>query len=349
MNWVASASVDRTPFSIGVIGIEHTHLFEMIDGLVGVGAETVCHAGNDGARLGSYAGWRSESERRSVHGVIDDESLDLIVTAGIPGERADVAVAALIAGHHVLTAKPAVTTLEDLAAIDSAVTSSGRRWWVFFSERLGNRAVTDAVRRVHAGEIGDLVSVTGLAPHTLSAASRPGWFFDPGQGGGILVDLAAHQADQLLALAGPGTTEVLGATAINVATPDRPSFRDLGRMSLRHTTDAGHVVVSDHHVDWLSPAGLGAWGDVRLMLTGTAGTIEVRANIDVAGEAGGEHLIVVDSQSTRRVDCSPVAIDWAKRLRADIELGTDSLMGHAHAIAVCDLTLRAQHHAEGSA
>lgn len=330
-----------------MIGIEHLHLFEMIDGLVGVGAETVCHAGGDGPLTSMYEGWRSGSERRSVYGVLGDDSLDLVVLADVPADRGHLAADALLAGRHVLAAKPAVTTMNDLDAIDAAVRSSGRRWWVFFSERLCNRAVTEAVRLVHAGAIGELVAVAGAAPHTLAADSRPQWFFDRDRSGGILVDLAAHQADQLLSLAGPGSTEVLAATVANVAASP-PSFQDLGRMSLRHTTNAGHVVLSDHHVDWLSPAGLGTWGDVRLTLTGTAGSIEVRSNIDVAGAPGGEHLILVDSDSARRVDCSGVAIDWAERLRADIDLGTDSFLDHDHTVAACRLALAAQAHAEAA-
>lgn len=335
----------RQPLRIGVVGIEHLHLFEMIDGLVNLGAETLCHAAAAGPLTDMYEGWRSGSERRSVYGVLADDSLDLLVLAGVPSERADTALAALNAGHHVLTAKPGVTTLHELRELD-ATAGDGHRWWVFFSERLCNRAVTEAVRLVHAGAIGELVAVAGAAPHTLSAGDRPGWFFDLEQAGGILIDLAAHQADQLLALAGGGTTEVLSATVANAANPRHPDLQDIGRMTLRHTTVDGRVVLGHHHVDWLSPAGLGSWGDVRLTITGTTGSIEVRSNIDVTGAPGGEHLILVDGDSARRVDCSGVALDWADRLWADIELGTDSFMDHDHTIEACALAIRAQRYAE---
>jgi predicted dehydrogenase len=333
---------------VGVVGAEHLHLLEMINGLVDAGATTVCHATDPGPLTDLYEGWRADSERRPAADVVGDDTLDLVVLAGVPSERAGVALAALEAGRHVLTAKPAVTTMVDLDAIRTAVDGSGRRWWVFFSERLCNRAVSEAVRLVHAGAIGELVSITGFAPHTLAADTRPEWFFDRARNGGILVDLAAHQADQLIALAGRGTTEVLAATVANVANSDHPELQDLGRMSLRHTGPDGRVVLSDHHVDWLSPAGLGTWGDVRLILTGTTGSIEARSNIDIAGAPGPEHLILVDSESAGRVDCSGVVIDWAERLRADIELGTDSFMPQADVFAACDLVLRAQAIAEAA-
>jgi len=152
----------------------------------------------------------------------------------------------------------------------------------------------------------------------------------------------------LLALAGPGTTEVLSATVANTSHPEFPGLQDVGRMSLRHVTSSGDVVLSDHHVDWLSPAGLGTWGDVRLVLTGSAGTIEVRSNIDVTGAPGGEHLILVDAGGAQRVDCSGVAVDWAERLRADVELGTDSFVSHGHTVAACRIAITAQLHAEAA-
>lgn len=331
---------------VGVVGAEHLHLFEMLNGLVEAGAETVCHATDPGPLTDLYEGWRADSEARPVDSVVGDDTLDLVVLAGVPSDRGAAALAALTAGRNVLTAKPGVTTHAELDAIDAAVTASGLRWWVFFSERLTNRAVTEAVRLVSDGAIGELVAVAGAAPHTLNAAARPAWFFDRRRNGGILVDLCAHQADQLLTLAGPGTTEVLAATVANVATADHPDLQDLGRMSLRHTTDDGRVVLSDHHVDWLSPAGLGTWGDVRLVLTGTDGSIEVRSNIDVTGAPGGEHLILVDGDSARRVDCSGVAVDWSTRLVSDITEGSDTLMTHDHAVAACRLALDAQVHAE---
>ena len=139
---------------------------------------------------------------------------------------------------------------------------------------------------------------------------------------------------------------MLSATVANVATPEHPDLQDLGRMSLRHTTEDGRVVLSDHHVDWLSPPGLGTWGDVRLIVTGTAGTMEIRSNIDPAGEPGGEHLIVVDAEAPRRIDVSGVELDWAERLVADVRHGTDTLIGHEHTVAACRIVLDAQRLAE---
>ena len=107
-------------------------------------------------------------------------------------------------------------------------------------------------------------------------------------------------------------------------------------------TLAAPGVVSDHRLDYLTAKGLGTWGDCRLTIVGTEGTIEARANVDVAGAEGAEHLIVVDADGTRRVDVSGVVVDWGEQLLADLADGGERLMTQQHAIDVTDVCLRAR-------
>jgi hypothetical protein len=100
--------------------------------------------------------------------------------------------------------------------------------------------------------------------------------------------------------------------------------------------------IGTHRVDYLSPSGLKTWGDGRLMIVGTEGTLEVRTNVDVAGRKGKEHLIVTDAKGVRRIDCTVTKVDWAKRVVADVVDGSDTFVSQDHVRAVCDVTLRAQ-------
>lgn len=325
-----------------VIGADHLHLFQMVDRLVGAGASAVAHA-LGGGLVSMYAGWRTESQERSADAILDDQSIDLVVLAGIPSERAAVAVAALRAGKHVLSDKPGVTTQAQLAEIRTTIGErGGRPWTVLFSERFENRAIGEAVAMARAGAVGKVVHVVGAGPHLLSAAHRPGWFWDPTATGGILVDIGSHQADQFLAIAvgaagASAPAQVRIAAVGNAACADHLAMEDIGSMTL-----AANGVVGDHRVDYLTAEGLGTWGDVRLTIIGTDGVIEARANVDVAGAPGAEHLIVVDPKGVRRVDVSQRPVDWAEMLLADIADGGQRLMSQAHVIAVCDLVLRAQ-------
>lgn len=336
---MSAAGSDEGPaMRIGVVGVEHLHLFELVDALVRAGAETVAHAAGDGPLPDMYRGWRDGSEERDLEGVVGDDSIDLVVTADVASQRADVAVAALSAGRHLLTDKPGVTTAEDLARVEAAAASTGRRWWVCFTERSENRAITEAVRLASSGALGRVVSVTGLGPHTAAVDQRPPWFFRREDTGGILVDLASHQVDQFLAASGldPASVAVVAAAAGNVAHPDHPAFEDVGHLVL-----AGGSCVGHHRVDYLTPAGLGTWGDVRLTVVGTDATAEVRANVDPAGAEGADHLIVVDADGTRRVDCSGVALDWAARLVADARDDGERFQPRGWSEAVTRLTLDA--------
>ncbi len=322
----------------GVVGADHLHLFSIVEGLVGAGARPAAHAPT-GVFVDAYAGWQSESVERSVDDLLADPAIDLVVTVGVPAERAAVAVAAIEAGKAVVSAKPGVTSRDQLDALRAATAGvDGRPWTVLFTERFENRAVIHAIDLAHRGAIGEIRRVRGVGPHTLDAPSRPNWFFDPTRSGGILVDLASHQIDEFLTLTGdPDDAAIVDAAVGNVATPGHPAFEDVGSLSIVGGGAEGH-----HAVDLLSPPGLGTWGDVRLEVTGTTGTLEVRANIDVCGEPGPEHLLHVDAEGARRVDLSGVGVEWASCLLADVAAGTESLMTQSHVFAVSALSLDAR-------
>lgn len=339
------------PARFAVVGADHLHVFQIADGLIGEGAVAVAHAPN-GAFVEGYARWRPESQERTADDILGDDSIDVVVVAGIPCERADVSLAALSAGRQVLSAKPGATTLAQLDHIRAAIARRpGRPWTVLFSERFENRAIGAAVAMARDGAVGTVAHILGAGPHRLEPARRPEWFWDAQATGGILVDIGSHQADQFLAIAvgdevaarrdrlsSPGLSATVRCAAIgNVACPDRPNMQDIGSMTL-----VANGVVGDHRVDFLSADGLGSWGDVRLSIVGTDGVIEARANVDVAGRAGGEHLFVVDAAGARHVDVSDHRVDWPARFLADLADGGQRLMSQDHVVSVCQLALDAQ-------
>lgn len=329
-----------------VVGADHLHLFSLAGGLVEAGARAVAHV-RSGDLIGGYEAWQPGSDARDLPAILADSDVDVVVTVGVPAERAEVAIAALEAGKAVLSAKPGVTRRADLERIrDLVADRPGRPFTVLFSERYENRAVARAVAMARAGAVGRIVHVTGVGPHALHGDLRPEWFWDPARSGGILVDLASHQVDQFLALCGDPAVDARAGVSVaasrvgNVACPDRPAMQDVGSLTL-----VADGVVGEHRVDLLSPPGLPTWGDVRLTVVGTEGTLEVRANIDVAGEPGGEHLIVTDAEGVRRVDVSGDPLPWAQDLRADLGDGGERLCTQAHVLAASDLALEAQERA----
>ena len=329
-----------------VVGADHLHLFTLVGGLVEAGARPVAHV-RSGDLIDGYEGWLPASSPRELPEILADPGVDLVVTVGVPADRAEVAVAALDAGKSVLSAKPGVTRRADLTRIRSAVADRpGRPFSVLFSERHENRAIARAVAMARAGAVGRVVHVTGAGPHALNTEQRPAWFWDPDRSGGILVDLASHQVDQFLAICGdPSVDDRAGVSVAasrvgNVACAEHPAMQDIGSVTL-----VADGAVGEHRVDLLSSPGLPTWGDVRLTVVGTEGTLEVRANIDVAGAPGGEHLIVTDGEGVRRVDVSNDPLHWAEDLVADLADDGERLCTQAHVLAACDLALEAQERA----
>ena len=111
--------------------------------------------------------------------------------------------------------KPAFTTLDQLAAARRVQAETRRIFSVCFSERFENAATVRAGELVQAGAIGRVVHTVGLGPHRLSAPSRPAWFFERARYGGILADIASHQADQFLFFTGATQAEVVAAQVAN--------------------------------------------------------------------------------------------------------------------------------------
>ena len=81
---------------------------------------------------------------------------------------------------------------------------------------------------------------------------------------------------------------------------------------------------------------------MRLFVTGTEGTIEVRKNVDPGGRPGGEHLILVDRHDVHRFDCSDDPLPFAGGFLDDVRAGEMTHAAQGHYLAVCDLALRAQ-------
>ena len=71
---------------VGVIGIEHLHLFEMVDGLVRAGAEVAAVDAEPGPLLDLFVGWQPGARRVDRSAMLGDDSIDVIVLAGVPAD-----------------------------------------------------------------------------------------------------------------------------------------------------------------------------------------------------------------------------------------------------------------------
>jgi predicted dehydrogenase len=342
---VPGASHPRLRFA--AIGLDHRHIYDQVKSLEDAGAECVGFWTRDDAM--PLAGFIERfphvprvADRRRL---LDDPSIRLVTCAAIPSERAELAIEAMRAGKDFMVDKPGLTTVAQLAAVKAVQAETKRIFSVDFTERFETRSTTRAGELVHAGAIGRVVHIVGLGPHRLNRALRPAWFFDRPSYGGILVDIASHQFDQFLHFTGATDARIVMARATNIAHPGDPGLQDLGEVMLE-ADSAGGLATGYIRVDWFTPDGLSTWGDGRLFITGTEGTIEVRKYIDVAGRPGIDHLFLVDRKGMRHIDCADATLPYYPNLIRDVFERTETAMSQAHCFKVCELSLAAQSIAE---
>lgn len=328
----------------GIIGIDHNHILGMARGMQEAGAELAgwtTSAATPLKMLQDFGEAFPEAPMLEEAELLEDESIQLILTAAINNERAAVALKAMRHGKDVLTDKPGCTTHRQLEDLRACADETGRRWIVSFSERVSVESATLADRLIAEGRIGNVVQTVGLGPHRLNAPLRPAWFWDRAKTGGILTDICAHQFDQFLHFTGSTEARVVSASIGNVANPDRPDFQDFGEVLLEGNGGRGYA-----RVDWLTPDGLPTWGDGRMTILGTQGYIELRKYIDIAGEDGKDHAFLVDKAGVQRFRASGEGTPFYGRLAADIENRTETAMTQAHAFLATELALDAQAMAE---
>lgn len=335
----------RPRIRFSAIGLNHGHIYGQVDAVVRGGGELVAYFAREPELLAEFGRrYPQATPARSIDEVLDDASTQLIVSAAIPNERAGLGIEAMRRGKDFMSDKPGMTTLDQLSEVRRVQRETGRIYSIMYSERLENPATVKAEDLVRAGAIGRVVQTVGLGPHRANLPSRPSWFFERQKYGGILCDIASHQFDQFLAFTGSTRAEIVAAQVGNFHHPQHPELEDFGDVVLRGSGGAGYL-----RVDWLTPDGLGVWGDGRLTILGTDGFIEIRKNCDIGGRSGGNHLFLVDRKATLYFDCSREALPYGERLVDDILNRTETAMPQRHCFLAMELALTAQLNARENA
>jgi predicted dehydrogenase len=243
------------------------------------------------------------------------------------------------AGKDYFTDKTPFTAFDQLERAKAVVSATGRKYMVYFSERLHVESAMFATDLVHRGAIGRVIQVLGLGPHRLGKSARPAWFFERDKCGGILCDIGSHQFEQFLTFSGATDATVMHAAVGNFENPDKPEFEDFGEASLLGNNGSTNYI----RVDWFTPAGLGTWGDGRVVILGAKGYIELRKYIDVGREKTGDHVYLVDDSGEHHLSVAGrVGFRFFGQLILDCLNRTENAMTQTHAFKAAELCLRAQ-------
>ena len=335
-----SPVVKAGEFVFAAAHLDHGHINGMTNGLLEAGATLKWVYDPDAKKVEAYRkAYPRAKVARSLDEILDDKDVKLVAAAAVTSERGPLGCRVMETGRDYFTDKAPFTTLAQLDQAKDVVARTGRKYMVYFSERLHVEAAMYATDFIASGAIGRVIQVIGLGPHRLGKAGRPAWFFERAKFGGILCDIGSHQFEQFLTYAGASDATVTQAAVGNFANPDKPEFEDFGEASLVGDNGASNYI----RVDWFTPDSLSTWGDGRTFILGTKGYVELRKYVDVGRDRAGDNVYIVDDQGERHLNVAgKVGFRYFGQLILDCLNRTEKAMTQAHAFKAAELCLRAQ-------
>ena len=154
--------------------------------------------------------------------LLADPAIDAVSVCVANNAHAQISIAALKAGKHVLCEKPMATTLEDCEAMVAAARESGKFLMIGQNQRL-TKSHQNARELVENGTLGKILTFRTTfghgGPETWSVdPGKNTWFFDKSKAAmGAMADLGIHKTDLIQYLLGETVVE----TTAQVTTLDK--------------------------------------------------------------------------------------------------------------------------------
>jgi len=327
-------------FPVAACRLDHGHIYGMCKGLVEAGAEIKIVYDPDPAKVEAFIRAFPAARAASCEEeALEDDEVRLVAGAAVTSERCALGIRAMESGKHYFTDKAPLVSLDQLSAAKDAVARTGRKYAVYYSERIHVESAVYAGKLIEDGAIGKVLQVVGFGPHRLSAPSRPDWFFRRASYGGILCDIGSHQIEQYLHFAGERDAAVAMSHVANYAHPEHPELEDFGEAMLVGTGGSSNYF----RVDWFTPDGLGSWGDGRTIILGAKGYIELRKYIDIGRDKAGDHVYLANGDGEYHFAVGgQVGFPFFGQLILDCLEGTERAMTQEHAFKAAELCVRAQ-------
>lgn len=332
--------VKEREFVFSVIGLDHGHIYGMTNGLLESGATLKYVFDEDIEKAKKFKETYPKCIiASSIEEILKDNETLLVASALVPCQRALFGVKVMQHGKHYFTDKTGCTKLEDLALVEEAYRTTKKRFFVYFSERLHVESAVFAEELIKNNAIGKVVQVIGLGPHRLNAETRPNWFFNHQEYGGILCDIGSHQIEQFLFFSGANNAVITDSKVGNYNHPQYKELEDFGDCSLIGDNGA----IGYFRVDWFTPDALGSWGDGRLFILGTKGYIELRKYINVGTENSSDHLFLINDLEEKHYHVAgKTGYPFFGKLILDCLNDTEYAMSQEHIFTTCRLCIMAQ-------
>ncbi|MDR2542359.1 MAG: Gfo/Idh/MocA family oxidoreductase [Treponema sp.] len=341
---VKHVAVKNSEFRFSAVGLDHGHIYGQTNGLLEAGGALVSVYDTDNEKVKKYIEkYPGVKIAASQDEIIDDPSIQMITSSIRPDKRACLGIRVMRSGKDFFVDKPGMLTHSEIELVRAACEETGKRYFIYFAERIHVESAMYAQKLIKEGAVGRVIHVDILAPHRLSAETRPAWHWNIQQAGGILNDIGSHQFEQFLTFTSANSAVIGSARLANYNTKDHPGFFDFGDCTL--IADNGATGFA--RLDWFTPKGLGAWGDGRVFIIGTEGTIEIRKYLDVGVSNQGDIVYLVNKDGELRIQTrGKMGFAFFADMIRDCIHRTDTAMSQRHILESMRLAVEAQETAQ---
>lgn len=166
----------------------------------------------NGERAGQIAEQYHAKAYASVEELLADQSIEAVSVCTANATHAEITIAALKAGKHVLCEKPMAISLEQCVAMVAEAKRNQRFLMIGHNQRLA-KAHAEARKLVEKGEIGKILTFRTTfghqGPETWTIDPAVNWFFDKKSAVfGAMADLGIHKTDLIQFLTGQKVSRV---------------------------------------------------------------------------------------------------------------------------------------------
>jgi len=266
--------------------------------------------------------------------MLEKEPLELVGVCLPFYRNAEASIAAASKGIHVLSEKPAATTLSDLARLKQAIRQSRVHYSMMLDMR--TEPILQAARQaVQEGAVGEVILISSQKSYKYGL-ERPWFYKERKTYGGTIPWIGIHALDSMQWVSGQRYTAV-AAYEGNKAHPQSPGCEDHAGLLLR-LANGGTATC---HLDFLRPEVAPTHGDDRFRIAGSEGVLEVWGN---------ENRASLISPKGRSGDLPlPQAIDLFSAFIAQLRGESQPLVSSAEAFDITRTCLKAREAADSGA
>lgn len=288
---------------LAFVGFRHGHIFAMVQHARAMPTIEIVAACEEDAATRQALAARSDIQitHETLDAMLAQVECDAVAVGDTYGRHGELILKLLAHGKHVIVDKPVCISLAELAAIEEQLRVTGLTLGCMLDMR-DSPQIIGLRTLIRDGLIGDVHAITFGGQHPLLLGTRPAWYFEPGQHGGTINDIAIHAVDALPWITGLHFSQIIAARTWNAFATDYPHFQDAAQLMVtmgNHEGENNCGVLGD--VSYFMPNSMGYtlphyW---RMTFWGRKGLLETSTTTD-------HILVALDGERAPRPIALPV-------------------------------------------